>query len=230
MFPEYKAQRKKMEEEFTQQIPWVQDLIKRLHIPSVLVPWYEADDSIATLVRSSFDYIDICLYIYSSDKDLKQLLTDRVICVDPLKDTQTTYQSFLQEYGFAPEYMVDYLALIGDTADNIPWVKGIGPKKASELIQKYHTLDNLYAHIDELSEDLKQKLLTSKQDVYRGKSLIALSTVPDLVSVPWEQYVLSFDFDLYKRILVEECGFRSFDKLIDELKTSFSMPTQASLF
>lgn len=94
----------------------------------------------------------------SSDKDLKQLLSDNVIVTDPLKNLTTTTMDFEREFGFAPASIVDYLALIGDNADNIKGVSGIGPKSASELIQRYGSIENLYQHLDELTPKLKNKL------------------------------------------------------------------------
>jgi len=89
--------------------------------------------------------------IYSSDKDLKQLLRNNVFEIDPIKGIKTDTKLFLQEFMFEPRYILDYLALVGDSSDNIKGIAGIGPKQASELIKKYQTLDGIYAHIDEIT-------------------------------------------------------------------------------
>jgi DNA polymerase-1 len=80
---------------------------------------------------------DLVIDIYSSDKDLKQLLDHNVFCIDPMKNNRVDTKQFMQEFLFAPTLMLDYLALVGDSSDNIPGVAGIGPKKASDLIKKY---------------------------------------------------------------------------------------------
>jgi DNA polymerase-1 len=94
---------------------------------------------------------DLIIDIYSSDKDLKQLLDVNVFEVDPIKGITVDTKNFLQEFMFEPIYILDYLALVGDSADNIKGVPGIGPKQASELIKKYKTIDGIYAHIDEIT-------------------------------------------------------------------------------
>lgn len=124
-FPEYKAQRKKMEDDFKHQIPLVQELVSRLGIPSLVVPGYEADDILHTMVHRFSSNPDLLISLVSSDKDLKQLLSDTVVHVDTMKDLTTTVASFTKEYGFGPEYMGTYLALTGDSSDNIPGVPGI---------------------------------------------------------------------------------------------------------
>ena len=118
-YPDYKANRKKMDDDFRHQIPVTKELVKELGIPSVSVEGYEADDSIASIVRTFKHDKDLVIDIYSSDKDLKQLLDTNVFAVDPLKGTRTDPKLFLQEYLFEPQYILDYLALVGDSADNI---------------------------------------------------------------------------------------------------------------
>ena len=107
-----------MDDDFKSQIPIIQNIIKELWITSQIAPWYEADDVIASLVKQ-YKNSDLEMYVYSADKDLKQLLTDWVFIVDPVKDLPYQKKDFLAEFGFEPQYIVDYLALLGDNADNI---------------------------------------------------------------------------------------------------------------
>lgn len=97
--------------------------------------------------------------IVSSDKDLKQLLSQAVEVFDPMKNKTTRYHDFLKEFGFEPHLLADYLALVGDSSDNVPGVPGIGPKSASELIKKYGSLDEMYANIEHITGALQKKLL-----------------------------------------------------------------------
>lgn len=229
-FPEYKANRKKMDDDFIHQIPLTKQIVEELWIPFMTVDGYEADDIIASLVRKYQNEEDIIIDVYSSDKDLKQLLKSNVFEVDPIKWTRTDTKLFLQEFLFDPEYMLDYLSLIGDSADNIKGVSGIGPKQASELIKSYQTLDNIYAHIDDITGGLKQKLLDGKEDAYRSKDLIQLHTIPEIDKVALDQFKLSLDFDQTKKVLVQRYGFQSFEKLLDELKKKMMNPVQMGLF
>jgi len=118
-FTEYKANRKKMDDDFKNQIPWTQEIVEKLSIPNIVVPTYEADDIIYTLAKKYGQDTDIQIDIYSSDKDLKQLLAENVFCIDAMRGITTTVPLFIKEYGFEPKYILEYLALIGDAADNI---------------------------------------------------------------------------------------------------------------
>ena len=229
-FPEYKANRKKMDDDFRHQIPVTKELVKELWIPFLSVDGYEADDIIASLVRKHQNEPDMLIDIYSSDKDLKQLLQSNVFSVDPLKGITTDTKLFLQEFLFEPKNILDYLALTGDSSDNIKWIAGIGPKQASDLIKKYQNLDNIYAHIDEIAGGLKQKLLDGKEDAYWSRDLIQLHTVPGIETMTLDQFVLPLDFTKMKEILVKRYGFQSFEKVIDEMKKKMESPVQTSLF
>jgi DNA polymerase I len=229
-YPEYKANRKKMDDDFKNQIPWTQQIVEQLSIPNVVIPTYEADDIIYTLAKKYGTHTDIVIDIYSSDKDLKQLLSDNVFCVDAMKSITTTPALFIKEFWFAPQYILEYLALIGDSADNIKGVTGIWPKKASDLIQKYQTIDNIYAHIDEITGDVKQKLIDGKEEAYTSRALIELKQVDEIQNSDIENFVLDLDFVKYKKVLVEEHHFASFEKTIDELKKKLQSPVQTGLF
>lgn len=111
-YQDYKANRKKLEDEFKQQIPLVQQLVQELGIPNIVAPGYEADDSIATLVSLYKNDPELMIQVFSSDKDLKQFLCENVVITDPLKNETTRVADFEKEFGFAPLSIVDYLALI----------------------------------------------------------------------------------------------------------------------
>jgi DNA polymerase I len=111
VYKEYKANRKKMDDDFKNQIPITQEIVNQLSIPNLVVNGYEADDIISTLTQMFQKDLNLVIDIYSSDKDLKQLLSDNVFCVDPLKGFRTNTKLFLQEFAFEPQYILDYLAL-----------------------------------------------------------------------------------------------------------------------
>ncbi len=228
-FPEYKANRKKMEDDFKQQIPLTWKVVEDMKLPSLIVPGYEADDIIATLVTTFKSHPDLVIDVYSSDKDLKQLLDHNVFCVDPMKNIRVDTKQFLQEFLFAPALMLDYLALLGDSSDNIPGVAGIGPKKASDLIKQYGSLDQIYAHLDDLSPDFKQKLSEQREIAYMSRQLVNLQIIPDFSPV-LSDLVCTIDFERYKQVLVKDFHFSSLEKPLDEMKRKFVMPQQTSLF
>jgi len=229
-YPEYKANRKKMDDDFKHQIPITKDIVDQLWIPSLIVPTYEADDIIYTLAMKYKDDKNVMIDIYSWDKDLKQLLDTNVFCVDSMKGITTTTELFFKEYGFAPQYILDYLALVGDSADNIKWITWIWPKKASDLIQKYQTIDNIYLHIDEVTWDSKQKLIDGKIDVYKSRGLIELKHIQEIQDTTIEKFALQLDFPKYKKVLVQDYHFNSFEKTLDELKKKLQNPVQMGLF
>lgn len=230
MFTDYKANRPEAPEDLKYQIPMIIQVTQELSIPSHACPGYEADDVIHTLVHNYKNNQGIQISLLTSDKDMKQLLCDNVVVKDPIKNITTTTKDFIQEYNFPPINIVDYLALIGDSADNIKGVPGIGPKKAQTLIEKYHTIENIYEHLDELSGELKSTMQQYEFDALYCKKLIMLQAVPDLDKITLDHYKLQVDFDLYKRVLVEQHGFHSIQKLIDDLKNIRTKPQQTSLF
>lgn len=232
IYPEYKANRIKAPDDFKIQIPVIQDIVNKLKIPSLVMPWYEADDLIAACANNHKNNQDIVSYIYSSDKDLKQLLdkNNNVYIFDAMKWTKTTTKEFLQEYMFEPKYILDYLALVWDGADNIKWVPWIGPKWASELIKKYQTIENIYDHLDELAPWMQTKLIEWKESAIHSKKLIELENVPELDWLDLETMKLDIDFPDYKKVLIEEYWLKWINKTLDELKNKYYMPTQDSLF
>ncbi|MEI7919917.1 MAG: hypothetical protein WCH65_07300 [bacterium] len=98
------------------------------------------------------------------------------------------------------------------------------------MIQKYKTIDNIYAHIDEISGDIKQKLLEGKEDVAKSRGLIELKHIQEIQDSELSSFVLNIDFANYKKLLIDEHHFHSFEKVLDELKKKLFMPVQGGLF
>ena len=119
MYEDYKATRKKMEDDFKQQIPLTKQIVEELGIPALAAPGYEADDIIATFARKYQKNPDLKIDIYSADKDLKQLLAPNVFTIDPMREIHTDTAAFVKEFNFQPEHILDYLSLVGDSSDNI---------------------------------------------------------------------------------------------------------------
>ena len=228
-FPDYKWQRPALPDDFKVQIRAIKDIVHELWINYHEIPGYEADDIIATLAKRGWENGDH-VTIMTSDKDMKALITETIECIDPMKWIKHTKKSFIEERGFEPIYMIDYLSIIGDASDNIPGVKWIWPKWAIWLIQQYHTIENIYNSIDEISPSLKEKLIASKDLAIQWKSLVQLMDVPSLLDSPRDDCITKLDFTHFRNILINTYQFNSLEKNIKELQDMYEKPQQTSLF
>jgi DNA polymerase I len=159
LYKEYKAHRPPMPEALASQLPYIRRIIEALNLPSLALEGYEADDLISTLVRRARDQ-GFEVEIISGDKDLLPLVTDGVDMWDPMKEVRYDPAAIREKYGLEPEELVEVRALAGDASDNIPGVPGIGEKTALKLIGRFHSLENLLAHVNDLKEKaVKTRLL-----------------------------------------------------------------------
>lgn len=176
LYPEYKATRDKTPEDLHAQIPHIEQILKALGLACLRKDGFEADDIIATLARRAEQEGHRCVII-SGDKDLMQLVTSSVTMLKPDK-TESWAQCGIDEvkkhWGVPPTQMLDFLSLIGDSADNIPGVKGIGPKTAVKLLEEHGSLEAIYEHIDSIGGAAQKKLLAGKESAYFSKKLITL--------------------------------------------------------
>ena len=182
MYDQYKANRPKTPEDLHAQIPWICDVLKALGIPVLQCDGYEADDIIATVAHKCHETGRTCR-ILSGDKDLMQLVDESTQILKPESGAQTWKVTGVEgveaEWGVKPPQLLDLLSLFGDTADNIPGVRGVGAKTASKLLNDYSDLDGIYAHIDEIKGAMQKKLIDGKKDAYFSRDLVRLcNTVP----------------------------------------------------
>jgi DNA polymerase I len=175
MYAAYKATRQKMPEDLVVQVPYIKELVRDHGIAQLEREGYEADDVIATLTHWAAEH-DLEVVIVSGDKDLLQLVSDpRVRQWDPQKDRVFTEQEVAQRFGVSPGQMIDYLALVGDSTDNIPGVKGVGEKTARQLLESWKSLDEIFQHIDEISPgSLRVKLQSEGKSAYLSRELVSL--------------------------------------------------------
>ena len=227
--PTYKATRKKMEDDFISQIGIIRSIIDELWIFGIEYPGYEADDLLASFAKKFQKNSDLEIYVYSGDKDLKQILDERIAIVDLSKDVPYKTSDFLQEFWFEPKSIVDYLALLGDAADNVKWVDGIWTKTALWLIQKYKNLETLYESLDALSDRQQTLLREQKEDAFFAKKMIQLSVL-ELNEYQLSDFSFSFDYQKYSDILCKKYGLLSLDKVLLDLKKQYEQPVQLGLF
>lgn len=178
MYPEYKANRDAAPEDLHAQVPRIVETLDKMNIPYILREGFEADDLIATLCENA-KRLECDTVMVTGDKDLLQLVDDHVFALRPPRKGQPKYELYgakeVQEnYGVTPSQIVDYLSLIGDTADNVPGVKGIGEKGAVKLLSEYVSLDGIYRHLDSLPKGLNTKLSSGKESAYLSRELIVL--------------------------------------------------------
>lgn len=175
-YDEYKAGRSEMPDELRLQFPKAKEILDAQGIKHFEIDNYEADDIIGTLSLEVEHRDDFVATIVSSDKDLLQLISDKVD-VKLLKQSShimMTKDEFIKTYQVPPIRMIDLKALMGDSSDHIPGVKGIGEKTAINLLSKFQSLDNLYLHIDEVSGKTREKLENDKKNAYMSYDLATI--------------------------------------------------------
>lgn len=181
LFAQYKATRQKTPEDLHAQIPLIEELLEEMGFACIRMDGYEADDIIGTLSVLSENSGYDC-YVLSNDKDLAQLVTKGVNIIRMEKEgfAHMDASAVKKKWGVSPEQIIDYLALVGDVSDNIPGVEGIGEKGAAKLLSEYKDMDNIYAHIEQLSPSLNKKLSAGKERAYLSKELATIKTDLDV--------------------------------------------------
>ena len=226
----YKAQRKGMPEELAQQMPVLKDVLDAMNIPRYELAGYEADDLIGTISRKCESAGWACV-IVTGDRDSLQLVTEHTkvkLISTHMGQTTTkdmTPESFREVYGFDPIHIIDLKALMGDASDNIPGVKGIGEKTAMTLIQKYQTVDALYAAMPEADAKpaVLKKLEAGEADARMSHHLATIITNAPLAFDPKENLCRPAKPELYHLFLRLE-----FNKLIEKMGlTGEDIPPEA---
>lgn len=180
IFPEYKATREKMPDELRSQIERIREMVDAFNIPRLEMEGYEADDVLGSIAKAAAEQ-GLGVKIITGDRDLLQLVNERT-AVYLAGDDQTyiTDEDVVKKLGVRPNQVVDYKALVGDTSDNIPGVKGVGEKTAIALLEKFGTLDAIYQNIEQVENRWKGKLEADKEAAYMSRSLAQIEVNLDL--------------------------------------------------
>jgi len=161
---EYKAQRPPMPGNLIAQVPYVKGIVEAMGLPMLEKEGYEADDIIGTIVEYFKNHNDVETYIVTSDKDMMQLVSPTVCVYDSMKNQIIREPEVIAKLGVKPSLVIDYLALCGDTSDNIPGVPGIGEKTARELLTNIGSMEDIYRRIDEIKKtSVREKLFAGKE-------------------------------------------------------------------
>ncbi|MGK9475877.1 DNA polymerase I [Melioribacter sp. OK-6-Me] len=216
-YENYKSSREEMPEEMIPQIARIKEIIEAFNIPIYILPGYEADDLIGTAVKKAAE-AGLIAYAITPDKDYIQLIGDNIKIIKPGKSTDEIVifdeKKVEEEYGIKPSQMIDYLALVGDSSDDIPGVAGIGPKTAAPLIQKYGSIEKIYENLDKIEkQSVVKKLIENKENAFLSKELATIKTdVPFNFNLEEAKFTKP-DFNKLMKIF-GELEFRSFaDKL-----------------
>jgi DNA polymerase-1 len=181
-YPAYKANRPPMPEDLQVQLPMIREVTRGFNLPVIETERFEADDLIGTLAvrgaQSGFSVV-----IVTGDKDFIQLVSENIRIWDPMKDTWTDLDGVRSLHGVEPSQFIDIMGLSGDRADNVPGVPGIGPKTALSLIRQFHSIEELYQHIDSVpSHAQKTKLMENRENAFLSRQLVTIclsAPVPD---------------------------------------------------
>jgi DNA polymerase-1 len=187
-FADYKANRTEMPESLAEQLPVIYELLRTMEIAQFSLEGFEADDLIATIARKFEGEVDV--KVVSGDKDLLQLVSDRVHVIRPGKanvlENEIDTGGMMDSLGLTASQIIDYLALVGDTSDNVPGVRGVGQKTALKLLNEHGSLDGVYENLDGIkSQSLRRKLEEGRENAYLSRELVILDdNVPLDVSLP----------------------------------------------
>ena len=204
LYPDYKSNRPPTPPELRQQIPPIQEIIKAMGLPLLVVPGFEADDVIGTVAVQAAESGHRVI-ISTGDKDLAQLVGERITLINTMSDTRMDRAGVVEKFGVPPELIVDYLALMGDAVDNIPGVPKVGPKTAAKWLNQYGSLDAVMAAADEVRGKVGENLRASLEHLPLSRTLATIRCdlqlgleLAALVPAPEDKEALQSLFERYQ--------------------------------
>ncbi|MDO5552452.1 MAG: DNA polymerase I [Planctomycetia bacterium] len=215
----YKANRESMPLDLQAQLDYVRQFLPALGITPLGLAGYEADDLLATVAAQTTQAGGNCVLV-TSDKDARQLLTEKVSLYQLRKERYYTDKELLDDWGITPEQVLDYQTMVGDATDNIPGIPLVGPKTASALLKQYGSLDGVYAHLAELTGKKRDNIAASRDQAGISRQLVTLKRdVP--IDIPWTEGLFRGVDPVRLRELCEYFGFRSLFAKFDAIAKQF---------
>ena len=213
LFEGYKAHRPEMPSDLSLQLPLIRKMISAFHIKVFEVPGVEADDLIGTIAKKAAEE-GAKVFIVTADKDMLQLVDDNIRVYDPMKDRVLDAEYVKEKFGFGPERVTQFMALVGDPSDNIPGIKGVGEKTARELLTMFTDLDELLDHPERIKKErLRQMVSENKDVVLLSRKLATIDTsVP--IDIEMQEFSLKEPDWLSLLPLFREFEFISLMKLV----------------
>lgn len=226
-FKEYKATRRETPDDLSVQIPYIKQIVQLLGIKILQLEGFEADDIIGTVAKKAakegYEVI-----VVSPDKDMLQLVSQNIKVFNPVSEILYDEEKVIEKYGIKPSQFVDYLTMIGDSIDNVPGIKGIGPKTAQKLLSEFGSLENILQNKDELSKKYKGLADADINQIETSKKLVTLCDVP--VNIGIEELKRGNPDLIRLKELFKELGFKSLISESQKQKQEKKTPAQKSLF
>lgn len=193
IYPKYKANRPPMPVELVEQIQPIHDIIRALGITLIIEEGVEADDVIGTLAKKA-EQLGQSTLVSTGDKDFAQLVSSHITLINTMTNTELTPETVVKKFGITPTQIIDWLALVGDTSDNIPGVPKVGPKTATKWLNAYGSLDQLIQHADEIPGKIGENLRAHLSQIPLAKKLATIKT----------DVSLDFSSDFLKRKSIQQ--------------------------
>jgi DNA polymerase-1 len=218
LFSDYKAHRPAMPEDLAKQVTPIHEAVRALGWPLLMENGVEADDVIGTLAREA-ENAGWSVIVSTGDKDLAQLVTPQVTLVNTMSNERLDVQGVETKFGVPPHLITDYLALVGDTADNIPGVQKVGPKTAAKWLQSYGNLDGVIEHANDIKGVVGDNLRAHLNFLPLGRTLATVKTDVELPLTLTELKAAAEDRDILRDIFSHN-GFKTWLKALDQPATS----------
>ena len=213
LYDQYKAHRPPMPEDLRVQIKPLHELIRNMGLPLIMESGVEADDVLGALAQFAEKH-GFKVIISTGDKDMAQLVTENIILENTMSNTRMDIQGVIDKFGVKPEQIVDYLALMGDSSDNIPGIPKVGPKTAAKWLEEYQTLENLAANADKITGKIGESLRASLHQLPLAKQLTTIKCDLDLPYTMDDLKRCPINNDELKNLLAT-LGFLSWFKTLD---------------
>jgi DNA polymerase-1 len=226
LYDQYKAHRPPMPDDLRVQIEPLHHLIRAMGLPLIMESGVEADDVLGALAQHA-EQQGFKVIISTGDKDMAQLVTEHIILENTMTNTRMDIQGVIDKFGVKPEQIVDYLALMGDTSDNIPGVPKVGPKTAAKWLEQYQTLENLVANADKITGKIGENLRASLDQLPLAKQLTTIKCDLDLPYGMDDLKRQPVNTDELKNQLAD-LGFLSWFKMLDNQTDAIAVVEEAA--